>query len=82
MVDAVMAMPEGSRAYLLAPIIRDRKGEYKKEFLDLRKQGFQRVKVNGEFFELEEPPVLDKKFRHNIDVVVDRICLLYTSRCV
>jgi excinuclease ABC subunit A len=73
MVDAVMAMPEGSRAYLLAPIIRDRKGEYKKEFLDLRKQGFQRVKVNGEFYELEEPPVLDKKFRHNIDVVVDRI---------
>ena len=73
MVDAVMAMPEGSRAYLLAPIIRDRKGEYKKEFIDLRKQGFQRVKVNGEFHELEEPPVLDKKFRHNIDVVVDRI---------
>ncbi|MFN4153305.1 MAG: excinuclease ABC subunit UvrA [Paracoccaceae bacterium] len=73
MVDAVMAMPEGSRAYLLAPIVRDRKGEYKKEFLDLRKQGFQRVKVNGAFHELEEPPTLDKKFRHNIDVVVDRI---------
>jgi excinuclease ABC subunit A len=73
MVDAVMAMPDGSRAYLLAPIIRDRKGEYKKEFIELRKQGFQRVKVNGEFYELEEPPVLDKKFRHNIDVVVDRI---------
>lgn len=73
MVDAVMAMPEGTRAYLMAPIIRDRKGEYKKEFLDLRKQGFQRVKVNGAFYELEEPPTLDKKFRHNIDVVVDRI---------
>jgi excinuclease ABC subunit A len=73
MVDAVMAMEEGTRAYLLAPIVRDRKGEYKKEFLDLRKQGFQRVKVNGTFHELEEPPVLDKKFRHNIDVVVDRI---------
>jgi excinuclease ABC subunit A len=73
MVDAVMAMPEGTRAYLLAPIIRDRKGEYKKEFLDLRKQGFQRVKVNGTFHELDDPPVLDKKFRHNIDVVVDRI---------
>ena len=73
MVDAVMAMPEGTRAYLLAPIIRDRKGEYKKEFLDLRKQGFQRVKVNGAFYELDEPPTLDKKFRHNIDVVVDRI---------
>ncbi|MFM2367121.1 MAG: excinuclease subunit UvrA [Pseudomonadota bacterium] len=73
MVDAVMAMEEGSRAYLLAPIVRDRKGEYKKEFIDLRKQGYQRVKVNGAFFDLEEPPVLDKKFRHNIDVVVDRI---------
>jgi excinuclease ABC subunit A len=73
MVDAVMAMDEGTRAYLLAPIIRDRKGEYKKEFLELRKQGFQRVKVNGAFYELEEPPTLDKKFRHNIDVVVDRI---------
>ncbi len=73
MVDAVMAMPEGSRAYLLAPIIRDRKGEYKKEFIDLRKQGFQRVKVDGTFYELEEPPTLDKKFRHDIDVVVDRI---------
>ncbi len=73
MVDRVMAMEEGTRAYLLAPIIRDRKGSYAKEFLDLRKQGFQRVKVNGAFHELEEPPVLDKKFRHNIDVVVDRI---------
>jgi excinuclease ABC subunit A len=73
MVDAVMAMPEGTRAYLLAPIVRDRKGEYRKEFLDLRKQGFQRVKVNGQFYELDEPPVLDKKFRHDIDVVVDRI---------
>ncbi len=73
MVDAVMAMAEGSRAYLLAPIIRDRKGEYKKEFLELRKQGFQRVKVDGTFYELEEPPTLDKKFRHDIDVVVDRI---------
>ena len=73
MVDAVMAMEEGTRGYLLAPIIRDRKGEYKKEFLDLRKQGFQRVKVNGAFYELDEPPVLDKKFRHDIDVVVDRI---------
>ena len=73
MVDRVMELPEGTRAYLLAPIVRDRKGEYKKEFLELRKQGFQRVKVNGEFYELDEPPALDKKFRHNIDVVVDRI---------
>ncbi|MBW4708567.1 excinuclease ABC subunit UvrA [Roseobacter sp. YSTF-M11] len=73
MVDRIMAMKEGTRAYLLAPIIRDRKGEYRKEFLELRKQGFQRVKVDGEFYELDEPPTLDKKFRHDIDVVVDRI---------
>ncbi|MGH1424090.1 MAG: excinuclease ABC subunit UvrA [Pseudooceanicola sp.] len=73
MVDRVMGMPEGTRAYLLAPIVRDRKGEYRKEFMELRKQGFQRVKVNGEFYELDEPPTLDKKFRHDIDVVVDRI---------
>jgi excinuclease ABC subunit A len=73
MVDRVMTMPEGTRGYMLAPIIRDRKGEYRKEFLDLRKQGFQRVKVDGQFYELDEPPTLDKKFRHDIDVVVDRI---------
>ena len=73
MVDAVIAMPEGTRAYLLAPIIRDRKGEYKKEFIDLRKQGFQRVKVDGTFYDLDEPPTLDKKLRHDVDVVVDRI---------
>ena len=73
MVDRVMTLPEGTRGYLLAPIIRDRKGEYRKEFLELRKQGFQRVKVDGQFYELDEPPTLDKKFRHDIDVVVDRI---------
>ncbi|WP_101068197.1 excinuclease ABC subunit UvrA [Roseovarius salinarum] len=73
MVDRVMAMAEGTRAYLLAPVVRDRKGEYRKEMLELRKQGFQRVKVDGQFFELDEPPELDKKYRHDIDVVVDRI---------
>ena len=73
MVDRVMAMPEGTRAYLLAPIVRDRKGEYRKEFLELRKQGFQRIKVDDQFYDLEDPPVLDKNFRHFIDVVVDRI---------
>jgi excinuclease ABC subunit A len=73
MVDITMALPEGTRAYLLAPIVRDRKGEYRKEFQDLRKQGFQRVKVNGEFHDLDAPPELDKKYRHDIDVVVDRI---------
>ncbi len=73
MVDRVAAMHKGTRAYLLAPIVRDRKGEYRKEFLELRKQGFQRVKVDGAFYELDDPPTLDKKFRHDIDVVVDRI---------
>ncbi|WP_306128887.1 excinuclease ABC subunit UvrA [Roseovarius sp. MMSF_3350] len=73
MVDRVLAMEEGTRAFLLAPIVRDRKGEYRKEFLELRKQGFQRVKVDGTFYDLDEPPTLDKKFRHDIDVVVDRI---------
>lgn len=73
MVDRIMEMEEGTRAYLLAPIVRDRKGEYRKEFLELRKQGFQRVKVDGAFYELDAPPTLDKKFRHDIDVVVDRI---------
>jgi len=73
MVDRVIAMPDGIRGFLLAPIVRDRKGEYKKEFQELRKQGFQRVKVDGEFYELDQPPTLDKKFRHDIDVVVDRI---------
>lgn len=73
MVDRVMTLEEGTRGFLLAPIVRDRKGEYKKEFLELRKQGFQRVKVDGAFYELDEPPTLDKKFRHDIDVVVDRL---------
>jgi excinuclease ABC subunit A len=75
MVDRIMAMEEGTRAYLLAPIVRDRKGEYRKEFIELRKAGFQRIKVDGTFYELDEPPVLDKKFRHDIDVVVDRIVI-------
>jgi len=73
MVDRIMKMEAGTRAYLLAPIVRDRKGEYRKEFLDLQKQGFQRVKVDGVFYEIEEAPKLNKKFRHDIDVVVDRI---------
>ncbi|MBT6266255.1 MAG: excinuclease ABC subunit UvrA [Tateyamaria sp.] len=73
MVDRIMKLDVGTRAYLLAPMVRDRKGEYRKEFVELRKQGFQRVKVDGQFYELDEPPVLDKKFRHDIDVIVDRI---------
>ena len=75
MVDRVMTLPARTRGYMLAPIVRDRKGEYRKELIELRKQGFQRVKVDGEFYELDQPPTLDKKFRHDIDVVVDRIVI-------
>ncbi len=73
MVEAVMALEEGTRGYLLAPIVRDRKGEYRKEFRELQKLGFQRVKVDGKFHDLDDPPGLDRKYRHDIDVVVDRI---------
>jgi excinuclease ABC subunit A len=67
------AAEEGTRLYLLAPIVRGRKGEYRKELAELMKQGFQRVKVDGEFYEIADAPPLDKKFKHDIDVVVDRI---------
>ncbi|TWB43742.1 excinuclease ABC subunit UvrA [Nitrospirillum pindoramense] len=73
MVDRIMAMPEGTRLYLLAPVVRGRKGEYKKELQELRKRGFQRVKINGEMMEIDEAPALDKKLKHDIEVVVDRI---------
>src|SRR5690349_16407028 len=73
MVDRVMAMPEGTRLYLLAPIARRRKGEYRKELLDLQKRGFQRVKVDGKMYEVEEVPALKKNFTHDISVVVDRL---------
>jgi excinuclease ABC subunit A len=75
MVDRVMELPEGTRLFLLAPIIRGRKGEYRKEFADLLKRGFQRVKIDGEFYPLEEVPTLNKKIKHDIDVVVDRIVI-------
>ncbi len=73
MVDRVMALPEGTRLYLLAPVVRGRKGEYRKELADYMKKGFQRVKIDGTFYEIAEAPALDKKFNHDIDVVVDRI---------
>ncbi|EJW10279.1 Excinuclease ABC subunit A [Rhodovulum sp. PH10] len=73
MVDRVMALPEGTRLYLLAPLVRGRKGEYKKELAELLKKGFQRVKIDGAFHEIAQAPALDKKFKHDIDVVVDRI---------
>src|SRR3546814_425353 len=73
MVDRVMEMPEGTHLYLLAPIVRGRKGEYRKELADLQKRGFQRVKIDGELHEIESAPVLDKKRKHDIEVVVDRL---------
>jgi excinuclease ABC subunit A len=73
MVDRVMALPEGTRLYLLAPVVRGRKGEYRKELADYMKRGFQRVKIDGRFYEIMEAPALDKKFKHDIDVVVDRV---------
>ena len=73
MVDRTLSLEDGKRLYLLAPIVRGRKGEYRKEFAELLKKGYQRVKVDGEFHDLESPPTLDKKFKHDIDVVVDRI---------
>ncbi|MEQ8830638.1 MAG: excinuclease ABC subunit UvrA [Alphaproteobacteria bacterium] len=73
MVDRIMGMEDGTRLYLLAPMVRGRKGEYRKEFSELQKRGFQRVKVDGKFYEIEDVPTLDKKLKHTIDVVVDRI---------
>ena len=75
MVDQIVALGQGNRLYLLAPLIRGRKGEYRKEFQDLQKRGFQRVKVDGEFYEIDEVPALNKKIKHDIDVVVDRLVL-------
>jgi excinuclease ABC subunit A len=73
MVDRVLEVEEGARLYILAPIVRGRKGEYKKELAELMKKGFQRVKVDGTFYEIADVPALDKKYKHDIDVVVDRI---------
>jgi excinuclease ABC subunit A len=73
MVDRVLAMPEGTRLFLLAPIVRGRKGEYRKELAELAKKGFQRVKIDGTFHEITDAPALDKKLKHDIEVVVDRI---------
>ena len=73
MVDRVMDMPEDTRLYLLAPIVRGRKGEYKKEMQALAKRGFQRVRIDGTLYDIEDAPALDKKFKHDIEVVVDRL---------
>jgi len=73
MVDRIMAMAEGTKLYLMAPMVRGRKGEYRKELKELQQKGFQRVRVDGKLHEIAEVPALDKKLKHNIDVVVDRI---------
>jgi excinuclease ABC subunit A len=73
MVDRVLALPEGTRLYLMAPISRGRKGEFRKELAELQKKGFQRVKIDGTFYEIPDAPKLDKKYKHDIDVVIDRL---------
>ncbi|MBA4795374.1 MAG: excinuclease ABC subunit UvrA [Phenylobacterium sp.] len=73
MVDKLTALPDGTRLYLLAPVVRGRKGEYRKEIAEWQKAGFQRLKIDGEFYPIEDAPALDKKFKHDIDIVVDRL---------
>ncbi len=73
MVDRVLALPERTRLYLLAPVVRGRKGEYRKEIAEFMKRGFQRLKIDGEFYEIADAPALDKKLKHDIEVVVDRL---------
>jgi len=75
MVDRVMELPEGTRLYLLAPVVRGRKGEYRKELAEWQKAGFTRVRIDGEMYAIEEAPALDKKFKHDIEVVVDRLAV-------
>ncbi len=73
MVDRILAMKDGTRLYLLAPVVRGRKGEYRKELQEFQKKGFQRVKVDGKLYEIDAAPTLDKKRKHDIEVVVDRL---------
>jgi len=73
MVDIIMALPEGTKLYILAPFVRGRKGEFRKELAEFMKQGYQRAKINGEIVRIEEAEALDKKYKHNIDIVVDRV---------
>ena len=73
MVDRVMALPEGTRAFLLAPVVQGRKGEYRKELAEWQRSGYTRVRIDGEMYAIEDAPALDKKYKHDIEVVVDRI---------
>jgi len=75
MADRILALDEGTRLFLLAPIVRGRKGEYRKELAELQKKGFQRVKIDGKFYEIGQSPTLDKKLKHDIEIVVDRIAV-------
>ena len=75
MVDAILSLPTDTRLLLLAPVIRGRKGEFKKDFSEYRKKGFQRIKIDGEIFDLSDTPALDKNIKHDIEVVVDRLIL-------
>jgi len=73
MVDRVMSLPEGTRLYLLAPVVRGRKGEFRKELAEWQKAGFTRVRIDGELHDIEDAPAMDKKFKHDVEVVVDRL---------
>jgi excinuclease ABC subunit A len=75
MVDKVFDKKDNTKIYLLAPIVRGRKGEYRKEFIDLRKKGFQRLRINNEFYDIEDLPTLDRYKKHDIEVVVDRLVI-------
>ena len=73
MVDRILAMKDGTRLYLLAPVVRGRKGEYRKELKEFQQKGFQRVKIDGKLYEIDDAPVLDKKRKHDIEIVIDRL---------
>ncbi|MCF1503016.1 excinuclease ABC subunit UvrA [Afifella sp. H1R] len=73
MVDRILALPEGTRLYLLAPVVRGRKGEFRKDLAEYMKRGFQRARIDGTFYEIAEAPALDKKLKHDVDIVVDRV---------
>src|SRR5436189_1492389 len=75
MVDRVMTLPEGTRLYLLAPVVRGRKGEYRREMLEWQKAGFTRVRIDGELYEIQDAPALEKNIKHDIEVVVDRLAV-------
>ena len=79
MVDKIFNKKDNTKIYLLAPIVRGRKGEYRKEFIDLRKKGFQRLRINNEFYDIEDLPTLDRYKKHDIEVVVDRLVIKKSS---